>query len=342
MKKFIFKTIIISTIISSFMIFINFLGDAGNLFSKSYEMEIVEMLGFNNVTNISNYDERAFQRDFINSLETKPDIIAIGSSRVMSIDSDYFNDQIFINNGVSGATIEDIIAIYQMYKSKDILPKEIIFGVDPWIFNINNGQNRWLSIEKEYNEYYNIKETKTDLGFKILKYSQLFSPSYLQASINVLLSEKKLTTTTKKYNKGRTKLKDGSLVEAQDLREITINQLDYEVQNYIQNKQYSIEEFYSISPKKYLEFQNLCLDILENDIELSFFLSPYHPLVYKKIKQDYDIVLDVEKEIIEFAINHNINIIGSYSPHKVGVDEKDFFDGLHLQKISTKKIFSIK
>ena len=100
MKKFIYKIIIISSVIYSIVIIINYLGDPGNLFSKSYEMEIVEMLKFNNVTNISNYDERAFQREFINSLEIKPDIIAIGSSRVMSIDSDYFKNKIFINKKI--------------------------------------------------------------------------------------------------------------------------------------------------------------------------------------------------------------------------------------------------
>ena len=336
MKKFIYKVIIISSIIFSFLLIINYYADPGNLFSKSYENEIVDMLKFNNVTNISNYDERAFQREFINSLDVKPEIIAIGSSRVAYIDSDFFSDQIFINSGVSGATIEDLVAIYQMYKSKDILPKEIILGVDPWLFNINNGQNRWLSIEKEYKKYYNKEESKINLGFTILKYTQLFSPSYFQASLNLLQTEKKLTLTSKKNNHGRTKLKDGSLVETQAVREITINQLDDIVQDYIQKKQYSIEGYHRISTEKFIEFQNLCLDILEKDIKLSFFLAPYHPLVYQKIIKDYVIVLDVEKEITEFAINKKIKLIGSFSPLKAGVNNKDFFDGMHLQKSSVK------
>ena len=340
MKKFIYKTTIFSTIISLSVIMINYFGDAGNLFSKSYELEIVEMLKFNNVENISNYDERVFQKELINSLEIKPDIIAIGSSRIMSIDSDFFNDKIFINNGVSGASIEDLIAIYQMYKSKDMLPKEIILGVDPWLFNINNNQNRWLSVEKEYNKYYNKEEPKINLNFTILKYTQLFSPSYLQESIKSLLrklrGERKITPTAKKYNEGQTRLKDGSLTYGQEIREITINKVDYAARNYIQSKIYSIEEFKRISPEKFIEFQNLCSDILENDIKLSFFLSPYHPLVYQKISQDYDIVLDVEKEIVEFAINKKIKLIGSFSPFKAGVNDKDFFDGMHLLKSSVR------
>lgn len=336
MKKFIYKTAIFSTIISLSVIMINYFGDAGNLFSKSLELEIVEMLKFNNVENISDYDERVFQREFINSLQIKPDIIALGSSRVLSIDSDFFNEKIFINNGVSGASIEDLIAIYQMYKSKDMLPKEIILGVDPWLFNINNGQKRWLSIEKEYNEYYNFLEPNFNLGFKIFKYTQLLSPSYLQASIKNFINLKKFTPTEKKDNENTTKLKDGSISYGKVRREITIDKVNYLAKIYIQNEIYSLEQYKLISPEKFIEFQNLCLDILEKDIKLSFFLAPYHPLVYQKIIKDYVIVLDVEKEITEFAINKKIKLIGSFSPLKAGVNNKDFFDAMHLQKSSVK------
>ena len=337
MKKFIYKTTIISAIISLIVIIINYFGDAGNLFSKSYEQEIVEMLKFNNVENMSNSDGRVFQRELINSLEINPEVIVLGSSRVLSIDSDFFIVQIFINNGVAGASIEDLIAIYQMYKSKDMLPKEIILGVDPWLFNINNDQNRWLSVEKEYNEYYNRAEpNKINLCFKILKYGPLFSPSYLQASIKSLLNKKKLTPTAKKNNEGPTKLKDGSYTYGRAIREITVDQADYAAKIYIQNEIYSIERYQIISPEKFIEFQNLCLDILENDIKLSFFLSPYHPLVYQKITQDYDIVLDVENEIIELKKKKKINLIGSFSPFKAGLNNKDFFDGMHLHKSSVK------
>lgn len=84
----------------------------------------------------------------------------------------------------------------------------------------------------------------------------------------------------------------------------------------------------------------MCLDILENDIELSFFLSPYHPLVYEKIKEEYHIVLDVEKKILEFADDRKIDLIGSFSPIKTSHISKDFFDGMHLKEVSVKQLIS--
>jgi len=343
MKKFIYKTNIIIIIISLFVITINYFGDAANLFSKSKELEIVEMLKNTNVENISNYDERVFQKKFINNLKIKPEIVAFGSSRVFSIGSDLFDGQIFINNGVSGASIEDIIAIFQMYKSKDFLPKKIILGVDPWIFNLFNGQTRWLSIKKEYDSYNNLEKTEVNTNFMDSKYGQLLSPSYFQSSIkkvykNYLYNEKtKLAGTTEKYNLGNTKLMDGSLVYNQKIREITDDQVDIIARADVQAKSiYSLNNFQRISPELYRIFEQFCLDILDRDIELSFFLSPYHPLVYEKINQDFGIVLNVEKRIIEFANNNGIKVIGSYSPKKSVLSSKDFFDGMHLRRTSMK------
>lgn len=168
---------------------INYFGDAANLFSNSYELKIIQILYNNhnvkNVTNVTNYDERVFQRELINKLDRKLDIVVLGSSRVMTIQSEYFNNQTLINNGVAGASIEDIIAIFQMYKNKKILPKKIILGIDPWIFNINNNQKRWLSIKKEYYNYCN-EELENTVSILNSKYTQFFSPSYFQKSLKNL------------------------------------------------------------------------------------------------------------------------------------------------------------
>ncbi|CAN1499602.1 hypothetical protein MCEZE4_00457 [Burkholderiaceae bacterium] len=59
----------------------------------------------------------------------------------------------FINNllnlGVSGASVEDDISIAYM-AAKKFQPTTFFIGVDPWLFNLNSGQNRWTTIEQEY------------------------------------------------------------------------------------------------------------------------------------------------------------------------------------------------
>ena len=108
------------------MVLVNYNEDPANLFTST-EKKMVEIVnqGFF-VTNLTNYDERLHQLEFINALNYSPDVIILGSSRTMLINSNHFIDENLINNSVSSACINDIIAIYQIYKENNLQPKKII------------------------------------------------------------------------------------------------------------------------------------------------------------------------------------------------------------------------
>jgi len=117
MQRFINKFIIISLPVLILLFTVNYFGDAARIFDSDYEKEMAETLMKGSfVTNISNYDERVFQKELINRMNNAPEILVLGSSRTMLINSTYFPNQTFFNNSVSGASIEDIIALFQMYK----------------------------------------------------------------------------------------------------------------------------------------------------------------------------------------------------------------------------------
>jgi hypothetical protein len=114
------------------------------------------------------------------------------------------------------------------------------------------------------------------------------------------------------------------------------------VKNYISGSIYSIEKFNNVSPEVFQEFKNLCFSILKNDIELSFFLAPSHPIVYEKINQDYQIVLEVENKVQRFAKEKGINCLGSFSPIKAEVNNSDFYDEMHCKEKAIKKIMKVQ
>ena len=86
---------------------------------------------------------------YIELLQKPKDVIVLGSSRSMQIGKQLFDGFDFFNNAVSGGSLEDHLAIYAMYRQHDLLPGTVILGLDPWIFNANNGQTRWHSIAPE-------------------------------------------------------------------------------------------------------------------------------------------------------------------------------------------------
>ncbi|MFT7420394.1 MAG: hypothetical protein ACI9QN_001319, partial [Arcticibacterium sp.] len=252
MKKYLIKTLLYVLPVFSLLVGVNYIGDAAKLFHNDFEKKMVNILNNGQyVTNIVNYDERVFQRELIVNMTDAPKVVVLGSSRLMQITEEFLGVET-MNNCVSGATIEDLIAIYQMYKSKGLIPSKFIVGIDPWVFNINNNQSRWLSVKNEYEEYLD-GDSSRKYGFEILrKYEQLLSLSYFQASVKVIDKAFKgsdLPMGTDSINNVlSTKLKDGSIVYSEVIRNSTLEQINQRVDSYIKDEIYGLQDFEELSP----------------------------------------------------------------------------------------------
>lgn len=345
MKKFIFKTSVFSITIFSFFVYVNYIGDAAKIFDTDYEKKVAEIIfSNNNVTNLSNYDERVLQKIIINNLDNSPDITILGSSTSFKINSTFFPDKLLLNNSVSGASIEDFIAIFQIYKSRKILPKKIIIGINPWLFNENNDQIRWKSLEKEYHTFFGDKSTKEVLNFK---FKELLSVSYFQASIRSLIfslknnDSKDPKSTKENYNLTNTILVDGSINYSEKYRLSSPEVVKAMAINYTQGDRiFGLNNFTKISSSISTDFQKLCELIISNNIELSFYLSPYHPIVYNEIEKKYPLVLATEKHVVGIAQLYGVKHFGSFNP--LNLKNSDFYDGIHLKEKAVKSLLTSK
>ena len=124
MKVFIKKSVLFLITVITSIVFVNYFGDGANIYID-LDKEIAKVLNDgNNVTNLENFNEWLLRMNSVNMLKKAPDIIVLGSSRVATFSSKSFNEKIFYNNAVSGASLEDYISIYQVYKERNILPKK--------------------------------------------------------------------------------------------------------------------------------------------------------------------------------------------------------------------------
>lgn len=344
MKKFLYSTIILSLPILIILVMINYLGDAAKLFNNDYEKEIANIIAHGKyVTNLDNYDERILQKELIENELLQPNLVIIGSSRTMLISKEFLSDSLLFNNSVSGASIEDIVSIYQLYKTNNKLPNKIIIGIDPWIFNENNEKERWKSISNYYYSFINSEHIES---VSYYKYKELFSLSYFQSSLKMIphyFSGKLIPqSTSEKNNYLNTKLTDGSIIYAEIYRNASPEEIKNKIKTYLNGSIYGIEYFTQVSKKNWNDFGKLIDDIEKNGIEIEFFLSPYAPLVYNKIEKDYPLVMKIERIINDFASSKNIKIYGSYSPFILGMDESYFYDAIHCKEIAIEKIISMK
>ncbi len=328
MKCFITKSLLFFILIVVTVASTNYIGDAAHIFTQNYEKQISDiLLSGNNVTNIGNYDERALQRLLVKNSRIA-DTVVLGSSRMMLYGEQIFGKLNIQNSAVSGATLEDLIGIYQIYKSENKLPKNIIIGVDPWIFNAHNGQERWITLKKEYCFF--LKVT-CDYN-STTKLEQLISPSYFQSSFwEIWKRNDQPVMALTMLNRRNTKLTDGSLVYGKEMRSKTEDEISASIENYLEGDIYGFRNFNKLSPRYVKEFKKLISDIIKSGVELEFYLVPYPPKVYKLMQEDYPVIIEIENLLISLAKKEKISLRGSYNPSIYNFKNIDFYDGMHLR-----------
>ena len=292
MKKFIINISILFVPIILILVVVNYIGDSANLFKTGYELKMAEIIIQGNyVTNIDNYDERIFQKEIIEHVKKAPEIIVLGSSRSMSIDRTLLGNTNVFNNSVSGASLEDYVAIYQIYKENNKMPKKVMIDIEPHLFNENNNQERWKSIQNFYYDFSNEKKSNTEIN----KYKELISLSYFQSSLpklsKVSMGKGEPEATQNKFNRTNTKLTDGTLVYGKLYRDASKIEIEKKVSSLLAGDLYSIERFNSIDESIWTEFEKLISDMKKNNIIIEFFLCPHHPKIYNRIEEGYPMVL---------------------------------------------------
>ena len=344
-----FIVIFITSITFLFLIIasLNFFVDPLNLFSdsddKSLEARLARTLAENENIVTKNMDERKFQLYRIRYEKFEPDVIIVGASRVMQIGKNSFSKH-SLNLGVSGATVEDHVALLDLATTK-FNPKTLIIGTDPWIFNSASGQKRWQSLKTEYeNAIIKIqpeitKNQTISSGF----YDQLINYAYTKESLSELYKRYKNPDDVDiQYVQSDAPLwdrdiirKDGSRVYNKKYAERSQEDLATEVDGWIE---YSMSS-YSYSQKLLKTFSAL-LDHYNKNYEVILLLSPYHPLAYKKILEKKRIIVEVENSIRSIASASNIQVIGSYNPSKNKCTVEEFYDGAHPKDICMRRVMN--
>lgn len=338
-KKWVFSFILANFLLLSTVLSFNLYIDSLGLVSKnSYLDNAAKDLSRGKIiAGLKNFDERIFRKKTIENLNIDLEWIAVGSSRTMQLRQRMFSDinAKFHNYSVSGASIEDYLGLIQVHKNKfKTLPKNIILGVDPWIFNENSGQKRYMSLNKEYEQFLEIlnypkKESKVNK--RVLK---LFSMEYFLKNIKFV--KKNLSNGLKGYyivedinSDMLTREPDGAIQYPLKKRFPNSQEVKKAAISYTQGKVYSLEKFTKLSNQEL--FKKFLIYLKKNGVNIYIYLPPYNPYSYDLLikKEQYKIILKVEKYVHSIGKELNIPIIGSYNAHLLNLKNEDFFDAMH-------------
>lgn len=328
MRVFLYKVLSIGLPVIAMLAMVNYWGDAARIFSADYENKIVSiLLSHRSATNISNYNERLLQQEWIKKIPFTPDITVIGSSKAMLVDSGMIRGYRLINNSVSGATLTDIENIYRLYLAARNIPRRIIIGIDPWTLNNDATQQH---IARKAGDHKNSDDRQT--GFD--KITTLFSLTYFQHSFPVLLlkirGRDQPIATTEKYNISNTKNPDGSLTYGDAYRNSSEAAVASRVELYVKRGDVDdLDLLNSVSASKWKQLSRLIDDMQMHHIQVHILLTPYYPSIYKMISRRFPSGLRAEHMLGQLAGQKKLTLTGSFDPEKCGLSTSDFYDAVH-------------
>lgn len=341
--------ILIISIISVFNYKIDSLGLFGN---SNYLSHAAKTLANGKmIAGLKDYDDRLFQELIIKNLQVKNDVIAIGSSRIMQLRKRFFlEDRInFFNHSVSGASLEDYIAIVGAYELiHGYLPSTVVLGIDPWVFNKYSGQNRWKTLSKYYNyeieKIYNKKQNTTG-NINTTKWKQLINYDYTISNIKffkTLLKNKDKTfyiTDTIDIDDSIKEV-DGSIHYPYKSRNPNYDEVKKTAISYTKGEVYSLTKYTTLSNREL--FEDFIKYLQSKKVNVILFLPPYNPITYDLLiaNEKYKYIQKAEQYLFTHASKQNITVKGSFNPHKYSFTNKDFFDGMHGHDGVAKKIFN--
>ena len=303
------------------------------------------------IAGLKNYDERLFQELIVKNLQVKNDVIAIGSSKTLLLRKRFFLEEKinFFNHSVSGASLEDYIAIVGAYELMHrYLPSTIILGIDPWIFNKYSGQNRWKSLSKYYNyEINKIDNKKQNSATTIVntnKWKQLINYDYTVSNIkffkNSLQNDGQAFYITETIDiDDSIKESDGSIHYPYKSRHPNHDKVKISAVNSTKGQVYSLNKYKRLDNTQL--FNNFIKYLQLKGTEVIFYLPAYHPNAYDLFikNKKYKYLNISEQYLVKFAKENHIKIKGSYNPHTHNFTYKNFFDAMHGEESIVEKIF---
>ncbi len=362
-RKFILRLLCFSPLLI-FVVFTDFVVDPAYLFDGGvYEQGIAEAIdrGQTVVDPSGNFDNAAVMCRFFGKKKREYDVISIGSSRSFMIRSEFFGGVRFYNGGISGACLNDYIALYQLFYESGSLPRYLLISVDPFPFDRHRAQSSPQSKARLAGYLCagmgRLDGTVTWAGSHWIaateQWCEIVSPSYFQASLRFAWNEWP-NTYAKACSIWSGPLPLCLTLKPVDLRYHTAIYPDGHFDNQLERRfiaaKYSPRDEWGTLPfvsnrpqpefadKNAAVFEKLLRQMASDNVTVILFLPPYAPTAYERF-YNKAFLQKVELYLNRLAQAESIKLFGSYNPEKFNLTDSDFIDANHPARETMAFIF---
>lgn len=347
-----------------FMVAFSYNVDRSGLFQGALApRRIVDlMLQGYDVTNFEQMDERQVVQLFAQDVEQAPEAIGIGSSRVLQFNRENTGVDTFFNMGVTGADVRDNMTSYYKMVSYGKTPKVLLWSIDPWVFYGSEDAFDSRADADLYNEFLTkVLNVPTDYEEpdKVELWKALADPAYFQGNVDYYIKNRGQTTVTDDdgntiefnpvqgdpYDQTTTiKRSDGSVLYDVAFRTQTADQIrTLAAEACMSFNSVHMEGFDEMSTTQIQAFESFMDYAREQGTTVILVLSPWHPYLYGYLITEPELhkgFFQVENWLREYCAQNNVPLYGSYDPECIdGLEETDFFDGLHCAGTGIARFF---
>lgn len=362
--KILFKLALISPILI-FMVVFSYKVDRSGLFQGALGPRTVVdlMLDGYDVTNFEQMDERSVVSLYAQDVpeESAPSVIGIGSSRILQFNSDVINSSSYFCMGVTGADVRDNMTSYYVMVRAGKAPDVMVWSVDPWVLYGSDKAFDSRADSELYNEFLT-KVLGVDTDYeepdKVELWKALADPAYFQGNMDYYIAVRsgeaitdddgneipfKAVTGDVYENDASVKRSDGTVLYSKEFREQNQDQILFNAMSACNTfNSLHMEGFTELSETQEKAFDAFIKYAQANGTTVILVLCPWHPYLYDFLlwqEADHQGFLQVENWIRQYAHDNQVPLYGSYDPLRLGMEEMDFFDGLHCKDIGIKRFF---
>lgn len=347
-----------------FMVAFSYNVDCSGLFQGALApRRIVDlMLQGYDVTNFEQMDERQVVQLYAQDVAEAPEVIGIGSSRVLQFNRENTGVDSFFNMGVTGADVRDNMTSYYKMVSYGKTPKVLLWSLDPWVFYGSEAAFDERADAELYNEFLTkVLGVPTDYEEpdQVELWRALADPAYFQGNVDYYLKNRGQAVVTDDdgntiefnpvegdpYQQTTTiKRSDGSVLYDTAFRNQTADQIrTLAAEACMSFNSVHMEGFEELSDTQIQAFDSFIRYAQEQGTTVILVLSPWHPYLYEYLLTEPDAhkgFFLVENWVRQYAAENNIPLYGSYDPACIeGLQETDFFDGLHCSGTGIARFF---
>ena len=347
--------------LAAFVLCVNTLGDPAKVISRgAYERGVADiLLSGRHAAGVSEYNDRLMQRLYAEGLHAAPDVLVLGSSRVMPLRALDFAPRTFYNASVSSATLNDVLALRELFASRGGKTSLLIVGIDPWMLQANERMTAFHTLGPEFERACRKASVPDCDSVPFLTgprrlLGALMSPSYFQASAATLwrrfsqaagpVESLRATQDDDAEPQLAIRRADGSLRYPESFG-ADESQVRAGAEAF--GREFGRRGMLFLPPKarpqpRFLHLlETLVRTSIASGTQVHLVLAPYHPDAWPALSASDSLVVQAERAVRGLGAALQVPVIGSYDPGLAGCPAAaEYHDPVHARESCLRRMIA--